>query len=100
MATWAIESGTWWTGYSSSWNRHVAPPLAAADILAGLATCLRQNENMFYLPPVEFNLADLFEHAVDVFGEREYLVANGVHRTYAEMEARANQLAHHLAAEG
>jgi 3-oxocholest-4-en-26-oate---CoA ligase len=55
---------------------------------------------MFYLRPVEFNLADLFEHAVDVFGEREYLVANGVRRTYAEMEARANQLAHHLAAEG
>jgi len=55
---------------------------------------------MFYLAPVDFNLADLFEHAVDVFSEREYLVANGVRRTYAEMEARANQLAHHLAAEG
>ncbi len=55
---------------------------------------------MFYLPPVEFNLADLFEHAVDVFAEREYLVANGVRRTYAEMEGRANQLAHHLASEG
>jgi acyl-CoA synthetase (AMP-forming)/AMP-acid ligase II len=55
---------------------------------------------MFYLPPVEFNLADLFEHAVDVFAEREYLVANGVRRTYAEMEARANRLAHHLATEG
>jgi acyl-CoA synthetase (AMP-forming)/AMP-acid ligase II len=49
---------------------------------------------------VEFNLADLFEHAVDAFGEREYLVANGQRRTYAEMEARANQLAHHLAAQG
>jgi len=55
---------------------------------------------MFYLPPVEFNLADLFEYAVDVFSEREYLVANGARRTYAEMEARANQLAHHLASEG
>jgi 3-oxocholest-4-en-26-oate---CoA ligase len=55
---------------------------------------------MFYLPPVEFNLADLFEHAVDVFGEREYLVAKGERRTYAEMDRRANQLAHHLAAEG
>ncbi|MGC9960883.1 MAG: acyl-CoA synthetase [Acidimicrobiales bacterium] len=55
---------------------------------------------MFYLPPVEFNLADLFEYAVDVFSEREYLVANGVRRTYAEMEARANQLAHHLVSEG
>jgi acyl-CoA synthetase (AMP-forming)/AMP-acid ligase II len=49
---------------------------------------------------VQFNLADLFEHAVDNFGEREYLVANGERRTYAQMEARANRLAHHLAAQG
>jgi acyl-CoA synthetase (AMP-forming)/AMP-acid ligase II len=55
---------------------------------------------MFYLAPVEFNLADLFEHAVDVFGEREYLVANGERRTYGEMELRANQLAHYLASKG
>jgi acyl-CoA synthetase (AMP-forming)/AMP-acid ligase II len=49
---------------------------------------------------VEFNLADLFENAVDHFGDREYLVAEGKRRTYAEMEARSNQLAHHLAAQG
>ena len=49
---------------------------------------------------MEFNLADLFEAAVDAYPEREYLVADGKRRTYAEMEARANQLAHHLAAEG
>jgi acyl-CoA synthetase (AMP-forming)/AMP-acid ligase II len=55
---------------------------------------------MFYLRPVEFNLADLFEHAADVFAEREYLVANGVRRTYAEMDERANRLAHHLAEQG
>jgi len=49
---------------------------------------------------MEFNLADLFENAVDHFGEREYLVCDGKRRTYAEMEARANRLAHHLAAQG
>ncbi len=47
-----------------------------------------------------FNLADMFEAAVDAFGDREYLVADGVRRTYAEMEARANRLAHYLAAQG
>src|ERR1017187_10805161 len=47
-----------------------------------------------------FNLADLFEAAVDAFGDNEYLVADGKRRTYAEMEARANRLAHHLAANG
>jgi 3-oxocholest-4-en-26-oate---CoA ligase len=49
---------------------------------------------------VEYNLADLFEHAVDHFGEREYLVCEGRRRSFAEMEARANRLAHHLAAKG
>jgi acyl-CoA synthetase (AMP-forming)/AMP-acid ligase II len=49
---------------------------------------------------MEFNLADLFEAAVDAFPEREYLVADGNRRTYAQLEARANQLAHHLASVG
>jgi 3-oxocholest-4-en-26-oate---CoA ligase len=49
---------------------------------------------------MECNLADLFEAAVDAYPEREYLVANGARRTYGEMEARANQLAHHLATQG
>ena len=49
---------------------------------------------------MEFNLADLFEHAVDNFGDREYLVVDGQRRTYAELEARANRLAHHLASQG
>ena len=49
---------------------------------------------------MEFNLADLFENAVDHFGPRECLVANGERRSFAEMEERANRLAHHLAAHG
>jgi acyl-CoA synthetase (AMP-forming)/AMP-acid ligase II len=49
---------------------------------------------------VEFNLADLFEHAVDHFADREYLLCDGRRRTYREMEERANRLAHHLAAQG
>jgi acyl-CoA synthetase (AMP-forming)/AMP-acid ligase II len=49
---------------------------------------------------MEFNLADLFENAVDHFGEREYLVCDGKRRTYRSMEERANRLAHHLAASG
>ena len=49
---------------------------------------------------MEFNLADLFEAAVDAFGEREYLVAGSHRRTYSQMEARANRLAHHLKSRG
>jgi acyl-CoA synthetase (AMP-forming)/AMP-acid ligase II len=49
---------------------------------------------------VEANLADLFEFAADTFADREYLVAGDQRRTYAEMDRRANQLAHHLQARG
>jgi acyl-CoA synthetase (AMP-forming)/AMP-acid ligase II len=49
---------------------------------------------------MEFNLADLFEAAVDAFPDREYLVAEGRRLTYAQLEDRANRLAHHLAAQG
>lgn len=49
---------------------------------------------------MEFNLADLFEHAADTWPDREYLVADGRRCTYGEMESRANRLAHHLASKG
>ena len=49
---------------------------------------------------MEFNLADLFESSVDAFPDREYRVAEGKRRTYAQMDERGNRLAHHLAAQG
>src|SRR3974377_713689 len=47
-----------------------------------------------------FNLADLFEAAVDSCGDRGYLPTAGERRTYAQMEERANRLAHFLASQG
>ena len=52
------------------------------------------------MPATTFNLADLFEQAVDEWPDRDYIVCANTRRTYAETEARANQLAHHLAAQG
>ena len=49
---------------------------------------------------MEFNIADLFENSVDTWPDREYIVDERHRRTFAETEARANQLAHHLAAAG
>ena len=49
---------------------------------------------------MSFNIADVFELAVDHYAEREYLVCDQQRRTYAEMETRANQLAHHLQKQG
>lgn len=49
---------------------------------------------------MSFNLADVFELAVDTYPDREYLVADGKRCTYRQMDERANQLAHHLASQG
>ncbi|CUW26281.1 Long-chain-fatty-acid--CoA ligase FadD19 [Streptomyces reticuli] len=60
-------------------------------------TCRGQEE------AVEYNLADLFESVVDVVPDREALVyldhpGTGAERrlTYAELDAAANRVAHHL----
>ena len=46
--------------------------------------------------PASFNLADVWEMAADLVPEREALVVGDQRRTYAELEERANRLAHHL----
>lgn len=45
-----------------------------------------------------FNLSELFESVVDVVPDREALVTPARRLTYAELDERANRLAHHLAA--
>ncbi|MCX5739106.1 MAG: AMP-binding protein, partial [Proteobacteria bacterium] len=47
-----------------------------------------------------YNLADLFESVVDVVPEREAIAAAERRLSYAQLEERANRLAHHLAANG
>jgi acyl-CoA synthetase (AMP-forming)/AMP-acid ligase II len=49
---------------------------------------------------VAFNIADIFEHAVDLMPSRTALVCGDQRRTYAELEARANRVAHALAGLG
>jgi acyl-CoA synthetase (AMP-forming)/AMP-acid ligase II len=49
---------------------------------------------------VALNIADLFEHAADAFGERVAIACGDRTTTFAELEARANRLAHHLAGQG
>ena len=44
-----------------------------------------------------FNIADIFERAVDLMPEREAFVCGDARRTYAELDARANRVAHALA---
>jgi len=49
---------------------------------------------------VALNIADLFEHAVDVVPERTALIVGDRGITYAGLEAEANRAAHHLAGHG
>jgi acyl-CoA synthetase (AMP-forming)/AMP-acid ligase II len=49
---------------------------------------------------VAFNLADLIEHTVDLLPDRNAVVVGDRRVTYAELEERANRLAHHLALHG
>src|SRR5215467_7214996 len=46
------------------------------------------------------NIADLFEHAADVFGDRIAVACGDSQVTYRELEQRVNRLAHHLAGIG
>lgn len=46
------------------------------------------------------NIADLFEHAADAFPDRTAIACADRTATFAELDRRANQLAHHLAGQG
>jgi acyl-CoA synthetase (AMP-forming)/AMP-acid ligase II len=46
------------------------------------------------------NVADLVEHAVDIVPDRVAIVCGDQQVTYAQLEERANRLAHHLALHG
>ncbi len=47
-----------------------------------------------------WNIADLTEHIVDTVPDRTALIIADEPRTYAQLEERANRLAHHLQAQG
>ena len=47
-----------------------------------------------------YNLADLFESVVDAVPDRTALVAGKVRLSFAQLEARANRLAHHFLGAG
>ena len=51
-------------------------------------------------PPASYSFADVWEMAADALGDRPALVVGAQRRTYAELEERANRLAHHLIGRG
>ncbi len=49
---------------------------------------------------MEYNIADLFEAIVDVVPDNEALASGDVHYSFAELDRRANRLAHYLQSQG
>src|SRR5690242_14909251 len=49
---------------------------------------------------MEFNLADLFEQVADAVPDRPAVYCGGRTLTFAELDRRANRLAHHFASAG
>ncbi|WP_096369645.1 acyl-CoA synthetase [Mycobacterium ulcerans] len=49
---------------------------------------------------VALNIADLAEHAIDAVPDRVALICGDEHLTYAQLEEKANRLAHHLIDQG
>lgn len=52
------------------------------------------------MTPRHFNIADLFEIVADTVPEREALVCGDARLSYAELDRRANRLAHYLQSRG
>ncbi|MGB8223994.1 MAG: AMP-binding protein, partial [Polyangiales bacterium] len=49
---------------------------------------------------MEYNLADLYEAIADTVPDNVALASGNVHHTYADLDKRANRLAHHLESRG
>src|ERR1700754_2723413 len=60
------------------------------------ATDLNENVTRSSLGSVALNIADLAEHAVDAVPDRVALISGAEQLTYAQLEERANRLAHYL----
>src|SRR6185436_10607503 len=61
---------------------------------------LASNDNTFYFSDMALNIADLFEHAADRFPDRTAIACGETLLSFAQLDERANRLAHHLAKGG
>ena len=64
------------------------------------ATDLNENVTRSSLGSVALNIADLAEHAIDAVPDRVALISGDEQLTYAQLEEKANRLAHYLIDQG
>src|SRR5258707_14386682 len=63
-------------------------------------TDLNENVTRSSLGSVALNIADLAEHAIDAVPDRVAIIGGDEQLTYAQLEERANRLAHYLIDQG
>src|SRR6201997_2178709 len=61
-----------------------------------MGASLSRNVTRSNLVAVALNIADLAEHAIDAVPDRVALISGDEHLTYAQLEEKANRLAHYL----
>ncbi len=61
---------------------------------------LSRNVTRSSLVAVALNIADLAEHAIDAVPDRVAVICGDEQLTYAQLEDKANRLAHHLIDQG
>src|SRR6516225_8646645 len=80
-----------------------APPVLGATATAfpsTLGMSLSRNVTRSSLVAVALNIADLAEHAIDAVPDRVALICGDEQLTYAQLEEKANRLAHYLMDQG
>src|SRR5262245_39450801 len=93
------------------WSMMASGPLSASlvsssrersSVLTGvhLPTDLSKNVTRSNLGSVALNIADLAEHAIDAVPDRVALICGDDQLTYAQLEDKANRLAHYLIDQG
>src|SRR6185437_1898474 len=65
-----------------------------------MSTNLSRNVTRSNLVAVALNIADLAEHAIDAVPDRVALISGDEKLTYAQLEEKANRLAHYLMEQG
>src|SRR3984957_18673576 len=68
----------------------------ATAFLSTMSISLSRNVTRSNLVAVALNIADLAEHAIDAVPDRVALISGDEELTYAQLEEKANRLAHYL----
>lgn len=89
-----------WPRRSTSASGPDSTVATAATSFCPSGVSLSRNVTRSSLVAVALNIADLAEHAIDAVPDRVAVICGDEQLTYAQLEDKANRLAHHLIDQG